>query len=446
MRISVIGCGYLGAVHAAGLAALGHDVVGIDVDATRSRARRPGEAPFYEPGLRELLAVGAGLAALHHRPGGRRGLHGALRLRRHAAAAAARTPRTSATSRPRSRRCCPTCAPATWSSASPRCRSAPLSGLLAEVPRGLPGRHAGVEPGVPARGPRGPRHPAPRPAGDRAGRGRRRATTPGRCCARSTPAPRRGRPRSSRPTWPPRSWSRSPPTPSWPPRSPSSTRWPRSARPPAATSYGLADAIGHDTRIGPQFLQRRARLRRWLPAQGHPGVHGPRRRARRRPGAGLPPRGRRDQPAPPGADGRPGPRGVPGLDRRAPDRGPRRVRSSPTATTSATRPALSVAAQMSLQGAEVVVTDPQAIDNARPPLAGPEVRLHRRGGRHRRRPGAAAHRVARVRRPRPRRARRRWSAPGGCSTGATPWTPIAGEAAGWTYRALGRPMSDTRPA
>ena len=32
MRISVIGCGYLGAVHAASMAELGHDVVGIDVD------------------------------------------------------------------------------------------------------------------------------------------------------------------------------------------------------------------------------------------------------------------------------------------------------------------------------------------------------------------------------------------------------------------------------
>ena len=49
----------------------------------------------------------------------------------------------------------------------------------------------------------------------------------------------------------------------------------------------------------PQVPQRRPRLRRRLPAQGHPRVHGPRRRARRRPGADLPARGRRDQPAPP---------------------------------------------------------------------------------------------------------------------------------------------------
>ncbi|MDR1710605.1 MAG: UDP-glucose/GDP-mannose dehydrogenase family protein [Propionibacteriaceae bacterium] len=61
MRISVIGCGYLGAVHAAAMAALGHDVVGVDVDAAKVESLSRGEAPFFEPGLDELLA--AGLAA-----------------------------------------------------------------------------------------------------------------------------------------------------------------------------------------------------------------------------------------------------------------------------------------------------------------------------------------------------------------------------------------------
>ncbi len=55
MRISVIGCGYLGAVHAAAMAHLGHDVVGIDVDERRVQALRAGQAPFYEPEFPELL-------------------------------------------------------------------------------------------------------------------------------------------------------------------------------------------------------------------------------------------------------------------------------------------------------------------------------------------------------------------------------------------------------
>lgn len=55
MRISVIGCGYLGAVHAACMAQLGHDVVGIDVDEQKVQALASARAPFYEPDLDRLL-------------------------------------------------------------------------------------------------------------------------------------------------------------------------------------------------------------------------------------------------------------------------------------------------------------------------------------------------------------------------------------------------------
>ncbi|WP_109507383.1 UDP-glucose dehydrogenase family protein [Nocardioides speluncae] len=55
MRISVIGTGYLGAVHAAGMAELGFEVVGIDVDAAKVTALADGRAPFYEPELEPLL-------------------------------------------------------------------------------------------------------------------------------------------------------------------------------------------------------------------------------------------------------------------------------------------------------------------------------------------------------------------------------------------------------
>ena len=58
MKISVIGCGYLGAVHAATLASMGHDVVGIDTDAEKVGHLSRGFAPFYEPGLEELLSDG----------------------------------------------------------------------------------------------------------------------------------------------------------------------------------------------------------------------------------------------------------------------------------------------------------------------------------------------------------------------------------------------------
>ena len=58
MKISVFGCGYLGAVHAATLASMGHHVVGIDVDGAKVEQLAGGPAPFHEPGLDELLHDG----------------------------------------------------------------------------------------------------------------------------------------------------------------------------------------------------------------------------------------------------------------------------------------------------------------------------------------------------------------------------------------------------
>lgn len=56
--ISVIGCGYLGAVHAAAMASVGHTVIGVDVDESKVRALSNFDAPFFEPGLPELLKKG----------------------------------------------------------------------------------------------------------------------------------------------------------------------------------------------------------------------------------------------------------------------------------------------------------------------------------------------------------------------------------------------------
>src|SRR6476469_6374708 len=58
MRITVIGTGYLGATHAAAMAALGHEVLGLDVDPGKVAALRSGQVPFHEPGLPELIREG----------------------------------------------------------------------------------------------------------------------------------------------------------------------------------------------------------------------------------------------------------------------------------------------------------------------------------------------------------------------------------------------------
>ncbi|MGK2880788.1 MAG: UDP-glucose dehydrogenase family protein [Mycobacterium sp.] len=56
MRLTVFGLGYLGATHAACMAELGHDVLGVEVSSERLAMLAEGELPFYEPGLTELFA------------------------------------------------------------------------------------------------------------------------------------------------------------------------------------------------------------------------------------------------------------------------------------------------------------------------------------------------------------------------------------------------------
>ncbi|MEP9382524.1 UDP-glucose/GDP-mannose dehydrogenase family protein [Nocardioides sp. KR10-350] len=65
MRISVFGCGYLGAVHAACMAKLGHEVVGIDVLEEHIAMLEAGRPPFHEPGLPELLKEALSSGRLH---------------------------------------------------------------------------------------------------------------------------------------------------------------------------------------------------------------------------------------------------------------------------------------------------------------------------------------------------------------------------------------------
>ena len=54
-RVTVIGTGYLGLTHAVCLADLGHDVLGIDIDEEKISRAANGDAPFFEPGLEPLL-------------------------------------------------------------------------------------------------------------------------------------------------------------------------------------------------------------------------------------------------------------------------------------------------------------------------------------------------------------------------------------------------------
>jgi UDPglucose 6-dehydrogenase len=55
VRLSVIGTGYLGATHAAAMAELGHQVIGVDSDEAKVELLQQGRTPFFEPGLPDLL-------------------------------------------------------------------------------------------------------------------------------------------------------------------------------------------------------------------------------------------------------------------------------------------------------------------------------------------------------------------------------------------------------
>ena len=56
MRIVVVGTGYVGVVSGAGLADFGNEVLCVDVDRSKIDLLERGEIPFYEPGLKDLVA------------------------------------------------------------------------------------------------------------------------------------------------------------------------------------------------------------------------------------------------------------------------------------------------------------------------------------------------------------------------------------------------------
>ena len=55
LRVVVVGTGHVGLITAASLAAIGHDVVGLDDDEEKIGGLRQGICPFYEPGLQALI-------------------------------------------------------------------------------------------------------------------------------------------------------------------------------------------------------------------------------------------------------------------------------------------------------------------------------------------------------------------------------------------------------
>lgn len=55
MRIAVYGMGYLGVTHAACMAELGHEVLGVEIDPGKLIKLGAGEVPFYEPHLADLV-------------------------------------------------------------------------------------------------------------------------------------------------------------------------------------------------------------------------------------------------------------------------------------------------------------------------------------------------------------------------------------------------------
>lgn len=81
MKVTVFGIGYVGLVQAAVLAAVGHDVVCVDVDSAKVEALKKGSIPIYEPGLTPLVQENYEAGRLHFTTDAAEGvLHGELQF------------------------------------------------------------------------------------------------------------------------------------------------------------------------------------------------------------------------------------------------------------------------------------------------------------------------------------------------------------------------------
>lgn len=79
-RLAVVGTGYVGTVTAVCLSWLGHEVVGLDLDASRVDQLSRGQVPFYEPGLDELLRTVLATGRLSFTADGERAARGAAAM------------------------------------------------------------------------------------------------------------------------------------------------------------------------------------------------------------------------------------------------------------------------------------------------------------------------------------------------------------------------------
>ena len=185
MRISVFGCGYLGAVHAACMASLGHEVVGVDVIEEQVAALAAGRPPFHEPGLEELLAEALATGRLEFTTDPARAADAVVHFicvgtpqKRNENAADLTYVRSAVDS------ILPLLKPGDVVVGKSTVPVGTAESVADRIEEREPGRRAGLEPGVPPRGPRGRGHDAPRPAGLRLPRRRGRHAGGGR--------PRRG--------------------------------------------------------------------------------------------------------------------------------------------------------------------------------------------------------------------------------------------------------------
>ena len=190
-----------------------------------------------------------------------------------------------------------------------------------------------------------------------------------------------------------------------------------------------------------QVPQRRHRLRRRLPAQGHPRVHGPRRRARRRPGpdASCARSTRSTCAAAPAWSTSPASEcGGTLIGKRVAVLG---AAFKPNSDDIRDSPALDIARAAHHAGATVTVHDPKALPVARRGPPRPDLRRRHRGRLPRRRRRPAPDRVA--------ASTARSTPPSWAPSsprkavidGRNALDPERWRAAGWTYRALGRPSA-----